>query len=543
MSRKLKLALGIVLLPATLIAGTYHFAPTLAKWYINKNYPYVKFDELQIQSNNVILKNVSIEKDNISIVSPVAQINSKSIILLGGIATVDLKNQPKTILIQKENKSKNISAIFDNVYVITNNNKVYFKNVILSSLNSPIIFQSAQSSITHDSKSMEVKGSIGYINKQDKQAFVSYTNFVYDQKSIDLYENNIDWRLQELNSNKIVVNPYGEFNKVYIKLENDSINAVIGSAKVQYPTFFVGPLDIEQINAKLNLSNKIVDLNVGQVNILVNINEKRVVSKSSCQNWIDILPAQLKQDNPLEDNIKMNGNIDFDISIGDKPSFSLKYDCSLNSVCSSLPHITKLQKPFSYYVYDDQKNRVLRETGPQSKEWIPRNSISEHLVNAAIRMEDPGFPHHNGVLIDALKNSFIINIKSDKFVRGGSTITMQTAKNLWLSRDKTIGRKATELLLATILNKCLTKEQTIELYFNIIEYGKNIYGIANGAQYYFQKSPGELDPVESFYIASILPHPRTASKPDEATLFRIETLMYKLDFDSINNSSDAYLSE
>ena len=98
------------------------------------------------------------------------------------------------------------------------------------------------------------------------------------------------------------------------------------------------------------------------------------------------------------------------------------------------------------------------------------------------------------------------------------------------------------MLLATTLNKCLSKDQVIELYFNIIEYNKNVYGIANGAQYYFQKSPNELDPIESFYIASILPRPRTAAKPDEAALLRIESLIYKLNFDSIN-VADAYIAE
>lgn len=538
MFRKSHFAIGTILSSALILGGLYCSAPNIAKWYINKNYPYVKFDKISLSTSDVILHNVVIEKDNVSINSPFVKVNQNSILFLGGEASIKINHKDNS----NSTPKKSISAYFDKVTINSNSHQVNLQNVFISP-EKTILFQSIQSSINYNNESFIVNGNFGYIDK--KNAFSSYSNITHKQssKSFDIVNANAYLKLNELTADTISIGKYGKLNGIHFKYNEDkTISILINLANVQHETFFAEPVDIEHVNVQLDISNKNANVRVGQVELSLYLNEKRIVSSSSCQNWIDILPAQLRKDNPLEDKIKMNGNIAFDISIGNKPSFSLKYDCSLASSCSSLPHITNLQKPFTYYIYDENKTRTKRESGPGSKEWVSRSSISEHLVNAAVRMEDPGFPHHNGVLIEALKNSFDINVKSEKFIRGGSTITMQTAKNLWLSRDKTIGRKASELLLATTLNKCLSKDQVIELYFNIIEYNKNVYGIANGAQYYFQKSPNELDPIESFYIASILPRPRTAAKPDEAALLRIESLIYKLNFDSIN-VADAYIAE
>jgi membrane peptidoglycan carboxypeptidase len=146
-------------------------------------------------------------------------------------------------------------------------------------------------------------------------------------------------------------------------------------------------------------------------------------------------------------------------------------------------------------------------------------------MDAAIALEDPGFASHRGFITQAYRNSLEDNIKLGRFHRGGSTITMQLAKNLWLRRDKTLGRKAQEFFLAQAIESCYTKDKIIELYLNVVEYGPDLYGIGGAARHYFKVTPSQLKPVEAFWLMSILPHPRKAGTPDAATLDRTRKFM------------------
>ncbi|MFA5054037.1 MAG: biosynthetic peptidoglycan transglycosylase, partial [Parcubacteria group bacterium] len=130
-------------------------------------------------------------------------------------------------------------------------------------------------------------------------------------------------------------------------------------------------------------------------------------------------------------------------------------------------------------------------------------------------LEDPGFLSHTGVISQAFENSLIDNLKLGKFYRGGSTITMQLAKNLWLSRDKTLGRKIQEVFLAQAIESCYTKDEILELYLNVVEMGPSIYGLQAGTKHWFDKDPMQLNFVEAFWMASVLPRPRTAVKPKD----------------------------
>jgi membrane peptidoglycan carboxypeptidase len=143
-------------------------------------------------------------------------------------------------------------------------------------------------------------------------------------------------------------------------------------------------------------------------------------------------------------------------------------------------------------------------------------------------MEDPGFEHHRGYITQAFFNSFIDNIKHDRFLRGGSTITMQLVKNVWLNREKTLSRKVQEFFLAQALESCYSKDEIMELYLNVVEFGPNRYGVGHGAHHWFKKGPGELSPVESFWLASILPRPSRTGPPTEQSLKKIKSLIKQL---------------
>ncbi|MBK6838674.1 MAG: transglycosylase domain-containing protein [Bacteroidetes bacterium] len=118
--------------------------------------------------------------------------------------------------------------------------------------------------------------------------------------------------------------------------------------------------------------------------------------------------------------------------------------------------------------------------------------------------------YHNGFNEDAFRKSIATNFKAGKFVRGGSTISMQLVKNVYLTRKKTISRKAEEALIVWLIenNRLCSKERMFEVYLNIIELGPGIYGIGEAAPFYFSKKPADLTLQESIFLASLLPHPK-----------------------------------
>jgi monofunctional biosynthetic peptidoglycan transglycosylase len=132
---------------------------------------------------------------------------------------------------------------------------------------------------------------------------------------------------------------------------------------------------------------------------------------------------------------------------------------------------------------------------------------------AVIVAEDERFYKHEGIDVKAIKNAIKYDLEKKSFARGASTITQQVAKNLFLSREKTITRKVKEVILAKRMEELLTKGRIIELYLNVVELGPMVYGIGQGAQYYFGKPASALTPRECAFLAAMLPGPRVAYNP------------------------------
>ena len=205
-----------------------------------------------------------------------------------------------------------------------------------------------------------------------------------------------------------------------------------------------------------------------------------------------------------------------------KPTFQLKSDCRAR--CDSLPN---LRKSFRYTAYDPKGKPFERVTGRGTRGWYSLGMTGD-MPLAVINMEDPGFDHHRGFIPQAFTNSFLENLKQGRFSRGGSTITMQLVKNIWLTREKTLGRKVQEFFLSQALESCYSKGELLELYLNVVEFGPNQYGVWAGSMFWFNRPPDELEPVESFWLASILPRPSKTGPPDEQSLKRISSVMKTL---------------
>jgi membrane peptidoglycan carboxypeptidase len=133
--------------------------------------------------------------------------------------------------------------------------------------------------------------------------------------------------------------------------------------------------------------------------------------------------------------------------------------------------------------------------------------MSPFLQVAVLTTEDGAFYRHHGFNGAAMRNALVADLKAGKFARGASTITMQLAKNLFLARDKTVSRKLEEVILADYLEGAFTKEEMMELYLNVIEFGPSVYGITAAAGRYFGRMPSELNLAESLVLSSILPSP------------------------------------
>jgi len=138
--------------------------------------------------------------------------------------------------------------------------------------------------------------------------------------------------------------------------------------------------------------------------------------------------------------------------------------------------------------------------------------MSPFIPQAVIVAEDIRFYFHHGLDWDSLRAAFWLNLKEGRVVWGGSTITQQLAKNLYLSPEKTISRKFREFILTQKLESSLTKNRILEIYLNVAQWGPSIFGITAASQHYFGKPPKDLGPLEASYLASILPNPERADE-------------------------------
>ncbi len=174
-------------------------------------------------------------------------------------------------------------------------------------------------------------------------------------------------------------------------------------------------------------------------------------------------------------------------------------------------NLGKLNDVFTYTPYEKGKPMPPRIIGPQNPDFTPLSEISPNLRYACMTSEDPSFYTNHGFVVESIRKSIATNIKQKKFKRGGSTISMQLIKNAFLSREKTLSRKIEEILIVWLIenDNIMTKDRMLEVYFNIVEWGNNVYGIGEASHYYFGKSPSELTLGEGIYLASILPHPKT----------------------------------
>ncbi len=170
--------------------------------------------------------------------------------------------------------------------------------------------------------------------------------------------------------------------------------------------------------------------------------------------------------------------------------------------------LNKINGQFTYRAIDHGVLQRPIQVGSGNYTYL--DEMSPYLKKCVLTSEDPSFMTHHGFINEAFKESISKNIRTKKFARGASTISMQLVKNVFLTREKTLSRKLEEILLVYILenNHISTKDRMLEVYFNIIEWGPNVYGIAEASEFYFQKKPIDLNVNQCLFLATIIPNPK-----------------------------------
>lgn len=140
--------------------------------------------------------------------------------------------------------------------------------------------------------------------------------------------------------------------------------------------------------------------------------------------------------------------------------------------------------------------------------WVPYNRISGHLKRALVASEDAKFLEHEGFDWEGIQLAWEKNLKKGRIVAGGSTISQQLAKNLFLSSKRTPWRKLEEALITVMLEAVMDKRRIFEIYLNVIEWGNGVFGAEAAARHYFRNSASTLTPAQAARLAAMVPNPR-----------------------------------
>ena len=159
----------------------------------------------------------------------------------------------------------------------------------------------------------------------------------------------------------------------------------------------------------------------------------------------------------------------------------------------------------------EAQETVLQQKNPEAQivhRWVPYARISSHLKRAVIAAEDAKFVDHEGFDWEGIQTAFEKNVKHGKVVAGGSTITQQLAKNLFLSGRRTPWRKLEEAIITVMLENFMTKRRILEIYLNVIEWGNGVFGAEAAARHYFKISAAGLGTEQAAKLAAMVPNPR-----------------------------------
>jgi monofunctional glycosyltransferase len=177
-----------------------------------------------------------------------------------------------------------------------------------------------------------------------------------------------------------------------------------------------------------------------------------------------------------------------------------------------IPDVARLKKEnpsrTAFMKYREKESAKKNRPLPIQQIWVPLERISPYLVKAVLIAEDDKFYAHEGFDYESIQRAVEKDLQAGKFKFGGSTISQQLARNLYLSPEKSILRKIAEAFITWRMEKNLSKKRIIEIYLNVVEWGDGIFGAEAASRHYFRKPARDLTPQEAARLAAVLPNPR-----------------------------------
>ncbi len=526
--RRLAISLGML---GGLVGGAWLAAPSAARWYVEKHYPGVTIHgEVDVHLDRLVFTGVRVARTGLDATfDRVTVRRNESIEAEGGEATYLFGASPKD---EREVTSRRITI--KGLRKLTVRGSDYGMTLTGARYDGQeLCFDTAE----FDHPKLRGSAERGCAKKDKSEAWAAKvtthltTPIVIPEfpREGDLVvtDAHVWWTKEDqtlrASAKSITYGPL-EAQEAALNHGEGETRAYAQKLVLSHPWLAPWPLDFNQgIEAVYRAGPDLkprIDLVVNKLRLTIQPEDWSFQFADTCQGVIDALPPKLAE--PLTGVQWKNGELVIEARAKDPVKVRIGHKCQ--AICSS-PMLKALHGQFTYEVYDSKNQRVARKVGPGTLNWTPLPAVVKDMVTATMVMEDPGYLHHRGYIAQAFENSLKDNIKTGKFLRGGSTITMQLAKNLWLYRDKTLTRKLQELLLAVALESCFSKDQILELYLNVVEFGPDIYGIGAAARHYFKVDASALTPKQAFYLASILPRPRKAAPPTKDTMDRIEKLM------------------
>ena len=176
----------------------------------------------------------------------------------------------------------------------------------------------------------------------------------------------------------------------------------------------------------------------------------------------------------------------------------------------------------------EDRLEVMQDRNPDAElkhKWVPYGNISNHLKRALIAAEDARFVDHEGFDWEGIAKAYQKNMKKGRVVAGGSTISQQLAKNLFLSTKRTPWRKGEEVLITLMLEAVMDKRRIFEIYLNVIEWGDGVFGAEAAARHYFGVRASRLSPEQAARLAAMVPNPRYYDRHRQASGMLAKTLI------------------
>ena len=284
-----------------------------------------------------------------------------------------------------------------------------------------------------------------------------------------------------------------------------------------------GKLDLDLANHKVAIDAGRIDMDRMQVLFDGSITDYRTapifdvaarIPTVHCQDAVDSVVSRFA---PMLEGMRCSGTMAFRVAFALKTAnmHSLKFEfeptlrnLKIDSLGSHIDFAV-LEGAFEHNARQPDGTLYSFVTGPGSERWVPLGAINENLIKVVNTTEDGAFFYHKGFSLRQIRGAMVANLRKGRFVRGASTISQQVTKNLFfVEREKTISRKLQEAVVTWEMEHRLTKQQILELYFNIIEFGPRIYGIKAAANHYFNRSPSQLTLLQTIWLGSIIPGPR-----------------------------------